>query len=136
MIVDFTIFPTDAGESVSAYVAEVFKIIEESSLNYEHHAMGTNIEGEWDEVMAVIRACRERMLENSNRISIGIRIDERKGVTDGIRKKVASAKAKMNAASAELGIRNAERDELGARNSERRTEEVVPSTKNAREGRR
>ncbi|MCD6135179.1 MTH1187 family thiamine-binding protein [Candidatus Bipolaricaulota bacterium] len=108
MIVDFTIFPTDAGESVSAYVAEVFKIIEESGLKYEHHAMGTNIEGDWDEVMAVIKACRKRMLENSNRISIGIRIDERKGVTDGIRKKVASAKAKMNAASAELGIRNAE----------------------------
>lgn len=108
MIVDFTIFPTDAGESVSAYVAEVFKIIEGSGLNYEHHAMGTNIEGEWDEVMAVIKACRVRMLENSNRISIGIRIDERKGVTDGIRKKVASAKAKMNAASAELGMRNAE----------------------------
>jgi len=132
MIVDFTIFPTDAGESVSAYVAEVFKIIAESGLDYEHHAMGTNIEGDWDEVIAVIKACRERMLENSNRISIGIRIDERKGVTDGIRKKVASAKAKMNAASAELGIRNAERDELGARNRERRTEKAVPSTKNAR----
>ena len=134
MIVDFTIFPTDAGESVSAYVAEVFKIIAESGLDYEHHAMGTNIEGDWDEVMAVIKACRERMLENSNRISIGIRIDERKGVTDGIRKKVASAKAKMNAASAELGIRNAERDELGARNRERRTEKAKPPTKNAREG--
>ena len=109
MIVDFTIFPTDAGESVSAYVAEVFKIIEESDLNYEHHAMGTNIEGEWDEVMAVIKACRERMLESSNRISIGLRIDERKGVTDGIKTKVASAKAKMEHANGERGMRNAER---------------------------
>lgn len=95
MIVDFTIFPTDVGESVSAYVAEVFKIIEQSGLPYEHHAMGTNIEGDWDEVMAVIKACRERMLEQANRISIGIRIDERKGVTNGIEKKVASAKVKM-----------------------------------------
>ena len=109
MIVDFTIFPTDAGESVSAYVAEVFKIIEESGLDYEHHAMGTNIEGEWDEVMSVIKACRVRMLERSNRISISIRIDERKGVTDAIKKKVASARAKMNDANAERGIRNAER---------------------------
>ena len=107
MIVDFTIFPTDAGESVSAYIAEVFNIIEASGLSYEHHAMGTNIEGDWDEVMAVIKACRVRMLESSNRISIGLRIDERKGVTDGIRKKVASAKAKMKDTSAELGIRNA-----------------------------
>ena len=108
MIVDFTIFPTDAGESVSAYVAEVFEIIEASGLKYEHHAMGTNIEGDWDEVMAVIKACRDRMLERSNRISIGIRIDERKGVTDGIKTKVASARAKMNDVSAERGTRNAE----------------------------
>ena len=108
MIVDFTIFPTDAGESVSAYVAEVFKIIEKSGLNYEHHAMGTNIEGDWDEVMSVIKACRVRMLESSNRISIGIRIDERKGITDGIRKKVSSAKAKMEHANGELGTRSAE----------------------------
>ena len=96
MIVDFTIFPTDVGESVSAYVAEVFKIIEESGLPYEHHAMGTNIEGDWDEVMAVIKACRDRMLEKANRVSISIKIDDRKGVTNGIKKKVASARAKMN----------------------------------------
>jgi len=108
MIVDFTIFPTDVGESVSAYVAEVFKIIEASGLPYEHHAMGTNIEGNWDEVMAVIKACRDRMLESANRISISIKIDDRKGVTDGIERKVASAKAKMNDANAELRIRNAE----------------------------
>ena len=95
MIVDFTIFPTDVGESVSAYVAQVFEIIEASGLKYEHHAMGTNIEGDWDEVMAVIKACRDRMLEKANRVSISIRIDERTGVTDGIEKKVASAKAKM-----------------------------------------
>ena len=134
MIVDFTIFPTDAGESVSAYVAEVFKIIEKSGLNYEHHAMGTNIEGDWDEVMSVIKACRVRMLESSNRISIGIRIDERKGTTNGIKTKVASAKAKMNDANAECGMRSGKPDELGARNRERGTEEAIPSTKNAREG--
>ena len=108
MIVDFTIFPTDVGESVSAYVAEVFKIIEESGLPYEHHAMGTNIEGDWDKVMAVIKTCRNRMLEKANRVSISIKIDERKGVTDGIEKKVASARAKMNDVNEELGIRNAE----------------------------
>jgi len=100
MIVDFTIFPTDAGESVSAYVAQVFEIIEASGLKYEHHAMGTNIEGDWDEVMAVVKACRDLLLESSNRISISLRIDERKGVIDGIDNKVASAKAKMKRSDA------------------------------------
>ena len=103
MIVDFTIFPTDMGESVSAYVAEVFKIIEESDLPYEHHAMGTNIEGAWDEVMAVIKACRDRTLEKATRVSISIKIDDRKGVTDGIEKKVASARQKMNDAMSSRG---------------------------------
>ena len=106
MIVDFTIFPTDVGESVSAYVAEVFKIIEKSGLPYEHHAMGTNIEGDWDAVMRLIKACRDRMLEQANRVSISIKIDERKGAIDGIDKKVASARAKMNDANAEFGTRN------------------------------
>ena len=100
MIVDFTIFPTDVGESVSAYVAEVFKIIEESGLAYEHHAMGTNLEGDWDEVMTVIKACRDRMLERTGRVSISIKIDDRKGVTDGLTRKVASAKAKMKGSDA------------------------------------
>lgn len=95
MIVDFSISPVGVGESLSTYVAEVFKIIEESGLPYEHHAMGTNIEGDWDEVMAVIKACRDRMLEKSNRVSISIKIDDRVGVTNGIEKKVASARQKM-----------------------------------------
>jgi uncharacterized protein (TIGR00106 family) len=110
------------GESVSAYVAEAFKSINESGLPYEHHAMGTNIEGNWDEVMAVIKACRDRMLEKANRISISIKIDDRKGVIDGIEKKVASAKAKRNDANAERGTGNAgqERQYLTRRTTKNR----------------
>ena len=96
MIVDFSIVPIGVGESLSAYVAEVFKIIEESGLPHEHHSMGTNIEGDWDTVMAVIKASRDRMLEKADRVSISIKIDDRKGITDGIALKVAAAKAKMS----------------------------------------
>ncbi|MCD5415618.1 MTH1187 family thiamine-binding protein [Candidatus Bipolaricaulota bacterium] len=96
MIVDFAIFPIGEGESLSSFVADAFKIIEESGLPYEHHSMGTNLEGDWDEVMSVIKACRDRMLEQSNRVSIAIKIDDRQGAKDRIRRKVASAKAKMN----------------------------------------
>ena len=95
MIVDFSIAPVGEGESLSSYVAEVFRIIQASGLSYEHHAMGTNIEGDWDEVMALIKACRDRVIERSNRVSISIKIDDRKGVTDGLSRKVASAKEKM-----------------------------------------
>jgi uncharacterized protein YqgV (UPF0045/DUF77 family) len=57
--------------------------------------MGTNLEGEWSEVMPVIDACRRRLLELSNRVSITIRIDDRPGKPDRLHLKVASARAKM-----------------------------------------
>lgn len=95
MIVDFSIAPVGVGESLSAYVAEAFKVIEESGLPHEHHSMGTNIEGDWDKVMAVIKACRDRIFEKTNRVSISIKIDDRKGAKDQMARKVASAKAKM-----------------------------------------
>ena len=95
MIVDFSIAPIGKGESLSAYVAEAFRIIEASGVAYEHHAMGTNLEGDWDEVMAVVKACRDKLLESAHRVSLSIRIDDRKGATDRISSKVRSAKEKM-----------------------------------------
>lgn len=95
MIVEFSIIPIGKGESLSPYVAEAFTIIEASGVACEHHAMGTNLEGDWDEVMAVIKACRDKLLESSHRVSLSIKIDDRKDATDRISKKVRSAKEKM-----------------------------------------
>ena len=95
MIVDFSIFPIGKGVSLSRYVAEAYRIIEDSGLPHEFHAMGTNIEGEWDEVIGVIKACRDRFLETVERVSISIRIDDRKGRSDRLDRKVASAREKM-----------------------------------------
>jgi len=95
MIAAFSIVPLGKSESLSGYVAQAFQVIEESGLAYEQHAMGTNLEGDWDDVMAVIKACRDRLLESSNRVSLSIKIDDRVGRTDALRTKVASAKSKM-----------------------------------------
>jgi len=95
MLVDFSISPIGEGESLSRYVARVYELIETSGLPHEYHAMGTNIEGEWDAVMGLIKACRDLMLQEANRVSISIRIDDRKGVTDGLTRKVQSAQEKM-----------------------------------------
>lgn len=94
MIVDFSIAPIGHGESLSRYVAEAYRIIEASGVRHEFHAMGTNLEGEWDQVMAVVNACRLRLLETCGRVSISLRIDDRKGPTDRLGRKVASAKTK------------------------------------------
>jgi len=95
MIAEFSIIPIGKGESLSLYVAEAFKIIKTSGVACEHHAMGTNLEGDWDEVMAVIKACRDKLLESAGRVSLSIKIDDRKGATDRISKKVQSAQEKM-----------------------------------------
>ena len=95
MIVNFAIFPVGSSESLSGYVAEAFKLIEQSGLPYEHHSMGTNIEGDWEEVMSLIKQCRDKMLESSGRIYIALTIDERQAQFGRLGKKVKSAKAKM-----------------------------------------
>ena len=61
VIVDFTVVPVGAGTSLSGYVAEVERVLAGTGLHYELHANGTNLEGEWDAVMAAIRACHERL---------------------------------------------------------------------------
>ena len=95
MIADFSIAPVGKGESLSADVAEMFKIIAASGVAYEHHAMGTNLEGDWDEVIAVIKTCRDKMFQSVGRVSISIKIDDRRGADSRLQAKVASAKDKM-----------------------------------------
>jgi uncharacterized protein (TIGR00106 family) len=100
MIAEFSITPLGAGESLSREVAKAFAIIRDSGLRYEHHAMGTNLEGDWDEVLDVIKACRDRLRRDHARVSISLRIDDRASVRDGLRTKVASAQAKLDGPAA------------------------------------
>ena len=95
IIVDFSMYPLDKGESLSPYVARSLKIIRESGLPYEFRAMGTSIEGEWDEVMAVVRRCYEEMRRDCGRISLSLKADYRKGPGGRIQRKVDSVNAKL-----------------------------------------
>ena len=60
VLLEFTMSPMNKGESVSAYVARSIDIIDRSGLPYQLTAMGTIVEGEWADVMAVVTACFER----------------------------------------------------------------------------
>ena len=75
MIAAFSISPLGAGESVSGVVAECVRIVRESGLANETNAMFTNIEGEWDEVMAVIKACVDHVNSVAARTSLVVKID-------------------------------------------------------------
>ena len=88
MIIAFSITPVGTGESVSAAVADAVRVVRDSGLPNETNAMFTNIEGEWDEVMAVIKACVMTVAEQAPRVSVVMKIDHRPGVTDGLHAKV------------------------------------------------
>jgi uncharacterized protein (TIGR00106 family) len=95
VIVDFSLFPLDKGESLSPYVARSIKIIQESGLPYEFRAMGTSIEGEWEEVMAVVNRCVETMQQDCHRIVLNLKADFRKGPSGRLQRKVESVKEKL-----------------------------------------
>jgi len=79
VLVEFSMTPLDKGESVSKYVARSLEIIDEAGLPYRLGPMGTCVEGEWDEVFGVVRACYERMRRDCRRISCAIKVDAREG---------------------------------------------------------
>jgi len=90
MIAAFSITPLGVGESVSEAVAEVVRA---SGLPNETNAMFTNIEGDWDQVMAVIKRCVDHLAEVAPRVSVVIKIDHRPAMVGGLTKKVASVEA-------------------------------------------
>ncbi len=96
MLCAFSISPLGVGESVSAEVAEVVRLVRDSGLANETNAMFTNVEGEYDEVMALIRACVMKVAETAPRVSAVIKIDHRSGVTDALHRKVEAVERRLN----------------------------------------
>jgi len=94
-IIDFSIVPMDKGESVSPYVARAVAIIKKSGLSYRFGPMGTSIEGEWPEVMAVVEQCFEALKKDCNRVYMTIKVDYRKGAIGRLQGKMASVEQKI-----------------------------------------
>lgn len=82
MLAAFSITPLGVGDSVSDLVADAIRIVRASGLPNETNAQFTNIEGDWDEVMAVIKACVDAMSEVAPRVSVVLKIDHRPGEPD------------------------------------------------------
>jgi uncharacterized protein (TIGR00106 family) len=74
--------------SVGDAVAAAVRVVRESGLANETNAMFTNIEGEWDEVMAVVKAATMAVAEVAPRVSVVIKVDHRPGVTGALQSKV------------------------------------------------
>ena len=95
VLLEFSMTPLDKGASVSAYVSRSLDIIDRSGVDYRLNPMGTVLEGDWDEVMAVVRDCFVRMSEDCERISCAIKIDYRQGKSGRLQAKIDSVEKKL-----------------------------------------
>lgn len=95
VIIEFSIFPMDKGQSLSPYVARALKMIQDSGLPYELNPMGTCVEGEWNEVISLVDRCFRELQKDCNRISLSLKADYRKGPGGRLKSKVESVKEKL-----------------------------------------
>jgi uncharacterized protein (TIGR00106 family) len=96
VIADLSVVPLGVGVSVSRYVAACEKLLREAGLSAQLHAYGTNIEGEWDEVMAAVKRCHEVLHEmGAPRVSSNMRFGTRTDRDQSMADKVRSVEEKL-----------------------------------------
>lgn len=78
MLVEFRIIPVGAGEELKEFMGKVLAIVEKSELDYQLTAMGTLLEGEWEEIMFVVKKCHDEIKKLSARVVTEIVVDDRK----------------------------------------------------------
>ncbi|HEX8865745.1 MAG TPA: MTH1187 family thiamine-binding protein [Lentzea sp.] len=90
MLVAFSVAPSgsDSSGSVAKAVSEAIRIVRESGLPNETNAMFTLVEGEWDEVMDVVKRATEAVQASAPRVSLVLKADIRPGYTGQLRAKV------------------------------------------------
>jgi uncharacterized protein (TIGR00106 family) len=97
VIVAFSISPTATDEtgSVSEAVAAAVRVVRDSGLPYELNSMFTNVEGEWDEVMAVVKRAVDVVAEVSPRVGLVLKADIRPGYDGQLTAKVERIEAAL-----------------------------------------
>jgi uncharacterized protein (TIGR00106 family) len=96
VIIDLCVVPVGVGVSVSRYVAACQKVLEDAGLSHAMHAYGTNIEGEWDDVMAAVKRCHEVVHDmGAPRISTTIKLGTRNDRTQTMADKLQSVANKL-----------------------------------------
>jgi uncharacterized protein (TIGR00106 family) len=90
VLLDLCVVPIGVGVSVSEYIAACQRVLKEAGLKHVMHMYGTNIEGEWDEVMGAVKKCHEVVHQMgvpriSTTIRLGTRTDKSQTMNDKVR---------------------------------------------------
>jgi uncharacterized protein (TIGR00106 family) len=90
MLAEFSILPLGTNEHLSEPLAEILKLVDTMGLPYKLTPGSTGVEGEWQDVMEVVRQCHLRMRDNSNHVVTVIKIEDEEGATDKINRNIVS----------------------------------------------
>jgi uncharacterized protein (TIGR00106 family) len=93
-LMEFTLIPLDKGASFSKYVSGTLEVVKKSGLDYRLNPMGTVVEGEWDDLLGLLTSCVRQLEKVSDRISLSVKFDIRKGVTGALDGKLKSVQEK------------------------------------------
>jgi len=96
VLLEFSIYPTDKGISVSPYVSRILDYIDKSGVTYQLTPMGTILEGDWDKVMTVVSGCFKLLAEDCERITVNLKVDYRKGNESRMYTKIEKVEKLLN----------------------------------------
>lgn len=97
VIADLCLVPLGVGLSLSPYIAACEKILTEAGLETALHAYGTNIEGDWDAVMAAVKRCHEIIHEmGAPRVSTTLKLGTRTDRAQTMAGKISSVTEKLS----------------------------------------
>jgi uncharacterized protein (TIGR00106 family) len=88
MLVAFSVTPLGVGEDVAEYVADAVRVVRDSGLPNRTDAMFTTVEGDWDEVMGLVKRAVDAVAAKAPRVSLSLKADLRPGVTGALDAKV------------------------------------------------
>ncbi len=89
-LVAVAIAPFGVGDELADHVAQVVRVIRDSGLPCKTNSMFTEIEGEWDEVMRVVRDATFVLAEQGVRTEVILKADVRPGHANMMEQKVRS----------------------------------------------
>jgi uncharacterized protein (TIGR00106 family) len=95
MLVELSIVPLGCDVQWSDQLAGALKLVDASGSPYLLTPSGTCIEGEWDEVMALVRRCHERVRQSSPHVLTSIRIEDEEGERDQLTRNIASVEEQL-----------------------------------------
>ena len=90
MLVAFSVTPLGVGDAVGEYVADAVRVVRDSGLPNHTDAMFTTVEGDWEEVMAVVKRAVDAVAAKAPRVSVVLKADIRPGAPGALTAKVES----------------------------------------------